>query len=125
MKTVQFLIEKVDDGYTAYAKDYSILTEADTLKEVYEEAEEAFEIQLEETKENREDFQLEFKYDFATLFEVYRVVNVAALGERIGINRSLISQYINGTKTPSLKQKQKIEEGLHDFAKELLKFSFA
>lgn len=125
MKTVQFLIEKVEDGYTAYAKDYSILTEADTLKEVYEEAEEALEVQLEETGESREDFQLEFKYDFPTLFEVYRVVNVAALSERIGINKSLISQYINGKKEPSVKQKQKIENGLHDFARELLKFSFA
>lgn len=124
MKTVQFLIEKVEDGYTAYAKDYSILTEADTLKEVYEEAEETFRIQLEETGENRNDFRLEFKYDFATLFEVYRIVNVTALGERLGMNSSLISQYITGKKEPSVKQKQKIERGLHDFANELLKFSF-
>ena len=125
MQTVNFLIEKVPDGYTAYAKDFSILTEADTLKELYAEAQEALEAQLEVTGENVKDFKIEYKYDFSTLFEVYNVVNIKALSERLGMNNSLISQYISGKKEPGPKQKKKIEQGLHELAKELLQFSFA
>lgn len=125
MKTVNFLVEKVAGGYTAYAQDFSILAEADTLKEVYADAQEALAAQCEATGENTADFELVFKYDFATLFEVYNIVNVKALSERLGMNNSLISQYINGQKEPGPKQKAKIEQGLHEFAKELLQFSFA
>lgn len=125
MKTVSFLIEKVEGGYTAYAQDYSILAEGDTLEETYKDATEAFEDQCEYLNESPNDYRIEFKYDLPTLFEVYKIVNVAALAERLHMNNSLISQYVTGKKEPSAKQKLRIEQGLHEFARELLKFSFA
>jgi transcriptional regulator with XRE-family HTH domain len=124
MQTADFLVEKVEDGYTAYAQGFSILVMADTLKEVYANATEALVVQCEVTDDKLSDFQIAFRYDFATLFEVYDIVNVKALCKRLGMNNSLISQYISGKKEPSLKQKAKIERGLHEFAKELLQFSF-
>jgi hypothetical protein len=124
MRTVDFLVEKVAGGYTAYAQQFSILAMADTLQEAYANATEALATQCEVTGENPADFQVAFRYDFATLFEVYDIVNVKALCKRLGMNNSLVSQYISGKKVPGPKQKAKIERGLHEFAKELLRFSF-
>lgn len=81
MKTVSFLIEKVDGGYTAYAQDFSILAEGDTLNETYRHATEAFEEQCEFMSDNPNDYRIEFKYDLPTLFDVYQIVNVKALAE--------------------------------------------
>ena len=124
-QTATFYIEKVEGGYTGYAKDFSILTEGDTIKEVYANAREALAEQCEETGENPADFDVVFHYDIPTFFEVYPVVNVSALGKLVGMNNSLISQYISGKKIPGPKQRLRIESGIHRLGHELARLSFA
>jgi hypothetical protein len=124
MQTVKFLVEKTGTGYTAYAEDFSILATGKNLKQVYADAEAGLAEQCEYMNENPADYQLEFTYDFPTLFEVYRL-NVEAISAIVGINATLVSQYINGKKTPSRKQKDRIEEGIHSYARGLDNFRFA
>lgn len=124
MKTVTFLIEKTGTGYTAYAEDYSILSTGKTLKQVYEEAEAGLTEQCAYLHENVADYELVFTYDFPTLFEAYGL-NAKAVGQAAGINPTLLSQYINGKKNPSPKQKTRIEAGIHRYARGLENFRFA
>jgi hypothetical protein len=124
MQTVKFLVEKTGTGYTAYAEEFSILATGKNLKQVYADAEAGLAEQCDYLHENPADYRLEFTYDFATLFEVYRL-NVEAISAISGINASLVSQYINGKKTPSRKQKDRIEAGIHSYARGLDNFRFA
>ena len=118
-----FFIEKVDGGYTAYAEALSILTEADTLQEIYTNAREALAEQCEETGENPADFDVRFRLDIPAFFDQYPI-NISALAPRLGINNTLISQYISGKKTPGPKQRKKIEDGIHELAREMAALSF-
>jgi hypothetical protein len=123
-KSVIYLIEKVADGYTAYAQDFSLLAEGDTIQETYANAHEALADQCEVTGENPADFTVTFRFDIPAFFDAYPIVNISALGQRVGMNNSLISQYISGKKTPGPKQKAKIELGIHALAQELSQLAF-
>ncbi|MGI4873085.1 MAG: hypothetical protein ACRYFX_18150 [Janthinobacterium lividum] len=122
--TVTFLIEKVADGYTAYAEGYSLLAEGDTIQETYANAQEALVDQCEVTGETPADFAVAFRFDIPAFFDAYPVVNISALGKLVGMNNSLISQYISGKKTPGPKQRARIETGLHELARELSQLAF-
>jgi transcriptional regulator with XRE-family HTH domain len=47
------------------------------------------------------------------------VLNANFLAERIGMNPTLLSQYVRGVKNPSEKQTKKIIQGIHAIGKEL------
>lgn len=126
MKTVvKFIVEKVVDGYTAHAPARSLTTEADSLKELNEQIQDALELQCEVTGEDLDSLQVELQYDLPAFFEAYSVVNVRALSERLGMNHTLMSQYMNGRKTPSPKQKARIIETIHQIGRELTQLAFA
>jgi len=122
---LKFYVEKVSDGYTAYAAARSILSEGDTLAELNDNIKDAVALQCEHLGVNPEDFAIKLEYDLPTFFEVYNVINVKALAERLGMNNSLISQYMSGTKEPSKKQKERIVTVLHQIGQELTQLSFA
>jgi predicted RNase H-like HicB family nuclease len=125
METITFLVEKVEGGYTAYAQSRSILSEGDTLQEVFANAREGLAVQCEDSGENLADFEVAFRFDIPAFFDAYPVVNIKALGERLGMNNTLISQYISGKKVPGPKQRVKIENGIHELARELAQLTFA
>lgn len=125
MKTpssIEMVIEKTNTGYSAYAKDYPVATVGDTAEELFNNMLEAMSLYFEEAKSRRkltlED--LKITLDLPQFFEYYKIINTKALGERIGLNQTLLSQYINGHKKPSLKQVQKILQGVRDLGRELL-----
>lgn len=62
------------------------------------------------------------KYDnpIARLFNRFSELNVSQVAQSIGINKSLMSQYIYGIKTPDTKRKKQIEKALHALGEELL-----
>lgn len=123
MKKIAFIVEKTSTGYSAYAKDFEacpVGTTADTLAELkvnVVDALNSFNIVqgLKEATINEVVIQL----DIAQFFDYYSIINANALGERIGMNKTLISQYINGKKQPSNKQVMKIMEGIKSLGKEL------
>ena len=59
-----------------------------------------------------------FKFDLASLFEYYSVLNVSAFAKFVGINDSLMRQYKRGDTYISESQLKKIEDGIHTIGKE-------
>lgn len=68
--------------------------------------------------------EVELRPDLASFFEFYKVINAKALSERIGMNQSLLAQYINGTKKPPHTQTQRILNGVQKVGKELAAIQF-
>lgn len=68
--------------------------------------------------------EIKIEYDLASFFDFYKVINAKALSERIGMNQSLLAQYINGIKKPSPRQTKRILQGVHQIGKELSETSF-
>ena len=64
------------------------------------------------------------KPDLRSFFTFYRVLNAKALSERIGMNQSLLAQYIQGIKKPSQAQTQRILRGVKQVGKELASIQF-
>ena len=50
---------------------------------------------------------------------LYKVLNSKFLAQKIGMNPTPLSQYVQGHKKPSEKQTEKILAGIHQIGKEL------
>lgn len=59
-----------------------------------------------------------------SFFEFYKVINAKALSERIGMNQSLLAQYITGKKKPSPTQTERILKGVQQIGRELAEIRF-
>jgi len=59
-----------------------------------------------------------------SFFEFYKVINAKALSERIGMNQSLLAQYITGKKKPSPTQVERILKGVQQIGRELAEIRF-
>ncbi len=125
MKTtasIEMVIEKTNTGYSAFAKDYPVATVGDTAEELFNNMVEAMDLYFQEAnsagKVALDD--LKITLDLPQFFEYYKIINTKALGARIGLNQTLLSQYINGHKKPSVKQVQKILQGIRDLGRELM-----
>lgn len=119
--TVTFVVLKEDSGYSATAKlkNSFIASEGDTFDELKNNCLEALNLAKSKSAKSYHFENLVFKFDVGSFFYFYRVINVKALSERIGMNQSLLSQYINGQKKPSSKQINKILSAVHQIGKEL------
>jgi len=62
---------------------------------------------------------LRLHLDLQQFFKYYKVLNANFLAERIGMNPTLLSQYVRGKKQPSSKQTDKIISGIQSIGKEL------
>lgn len=62
---------------------------------------------------------INFEIDFKQFFQYYKVLNAKFLAEKIGMNPTLLSQYIQGHKKPSNLQTEIILEGIHEIGREL------
>ena len=69
--------------------------------------------------EDQTSFQHSIRVDFQTFFVNYKILNARLLELRIGMSPSLLSQYIRGKKSPSLKQVERIREGIQQISREL------
>jgi len=122
-KKIKIIVEKTGTGFSAYSDEYPIFTTGRTVPELinnsYEATELYFEDKYEITHEN-----LKFEIDFAQFFQYYKVLNSKFLAERIGMHPSLLSQYIQGQKKPSDKQRDKILLGIRQIGKELSQLYF-
>ncbi len=123
MTQIKFIIEKTKTGYSAYAHKHPIFTSGNTILELQNHCQEAMALYLEEEGGAIERFTIKYELDFQQFFAYYKVINAKHLAARIGMNESLLSQYVNGTKTPSKKQVVRIIDGLHDIGRELLELT--
>lgn len=78
-----------------------------------------------------EDISFEsFEYDDADpsplqrFFLTHKEINVAEFARSAGINATLLRNYINGFKKPSVEREKEILQHIHELGQELLKVSF-
>ena len=121
-------IEKQKDGsYIAYNTNDDAVTLVGTGNTV-SEAKDDFFNSIQETveacKENNipipESLSEEpvFKFDIASLFEYYSMINVSALARYLGINETLMRHYKKGDTYISENQLKRIEDGIHILGEE-------
>lgn len=118
------IVEKTNTGYSAYAAKYSVYTVGGSLEELKTNIIEALNLQFEKQGKTITEKDLKITLDLAQFFEFYKVINAKALSERIGINQSLLAQYIKGIKKPSPTQTQRILKGVQQVGKELAAIQF-
>ncbi len=119
----KFIIERTRTGYSAYEQKHPVFTTGDTILELQMNALEAVNLYLEDEGKRATRASLEFEIDFEQFFEFYKVINSKHLAQRIGMNESLLSQYVTGKKKPSKKQVERIIDGLREIGKELMEIN--
>ena len=102
-KKIKIIVEKTDTGFSAYSSDYLIFTTGKSVSELISNAYEAAELYFEEEAVKLNPDDMTFEIDFQQFFEYYKVLNPKKFAERIGINPILLSEYIQGSKSPSVK----------------------
>ena len=119
-------VVKEGKGYSASAivKNHFIATESDIFEGLINEILDALNFTFEGQGIVFTQDHLILEYDLKSFFDFYRVINAKALSERIGMNQSLLAQYINGIKKPSHAQTMRILEGVHQIGRELTEARF-
>ena len=116
-RKIQVVIEKSVTGFSAFTEVYPIFTTGTTMNELIDNTIEAFSLYFENEKFN--PAQIGFEIDFKQFFQYYKVLNSKALAEKIGMNPTLLSQYVRGHKKPSEQQSRRILYGINQIGQEL------
>ena len=113
------IVEKTETGFSAFAKDYPIFTTGINILELINNSFEAANLCFEDQSVQITHENLKFEIDFKQFFQYYKVLNSKFLAEKIGMNPTLLSQYVQGHKKPSDSQTKKILIGIQQIGKEL------
>lgn len=93
-KKILVVIEKSNTGFSAYSEFYPVYTTGASMYELIDNAIEAFTFYFE--NEKFDPVQIAFEIDFKQFFQYYKVLNSKALAQKIGMNPTLLSQYVRG-----------------------------
>jgi hypothetical protein len=123
---IKIKVTKEDTGYSAstMVNTNFIATEAESFEELKTTILEAVNFSFEEKGFVYTIDEIQFEYDLESFFDFYKVINAKALSDRIGMNQSLLAQYIKGIKKPSIPQRKRILEGVQQIGKELSEVRF-
>ena len=121
---IEMTVEKTRTGYSAYAEKFPVYTAGKSLEELKSNILEALNLYLVRKGKAVAEEDLRITLDLQQFFEFYKVINAKALSERIGMNQSLLAQYIKGIKKPSPKQATRILKGVKQVGKELASIRF-
>jgi len=123
-RKIKVIIEKTDTGFSAYAQNYNAFTTGKTISELHSNMLEALNLFFQDQNIKILNDNIELKIDLKQFFQYYRVINSKYLAERIGMNPTLLSQYVQGRKIPSELQINKIISGIQQIGKELSQIHF-
>jgi hypothetical protein len=118
-KKIKMTVEKTNTGFSAYSDKDSIFTTGSTIPELINNAFEATQLYFEGENVQLDHSDIKFEIDLQQFFKYYKVLNAKFLAEKIGMNATLLSQYVQGHKKPSEKQANKILAGIHQIGQEL------
>jgi predicted RNase H-like HicB family nuclease len=118
-RKIKMIVEKTDTGFSAFSDNQPIFTTGKTITELISNAFEAAQLHFEEKGIKLTHEDIKFEIDFQQFFQYYKVINAKFLAEKIGMNPTLLSQYVQGHKKPSDKQTEKILTGIHEIGQEL------
>ncbi len=121
---IDIIVEKTKTGYSAYAENYPVYSVGSSLNELKINILDALNLYFENEGKPIKEKDLKINLDLPQFFEFYKVINAKALSERIGINQSLLAQYIKGNKKPSSTQTQRILKGVQQLGRELSEVRF-
>ena len=118
-KKITLIVEKTDTGFSAYSDNYPVFTTGKTIPELIDNAFEACGLYFEADNIKLTHENIKFEIDFKQFFQYYKVLNSRFLADKIGMNPTLLSQYVQGHKKPSITQTEKILTGIHQIGQEL------
>jgi hypothetical protein len=123
---IKLEIIKEKEGYTAVGqwKNRSLITCGDNWNELQKMIVEMVNLVFEDLGYTYTIEEIELKFDLESFFNFYKVINAKALSERIGMNQSLLAQYIKGIKKPSPVQARRILSGVQQIGRELAEVKF-
>ena len=122
------VIEKSKDFYDAYSENCEgIYAAGGSIDEVKKDTEAAIGIIKRDYPESewpaplRGEYEIEWKMDVQSFLEYYKdYLSLSGLEKITGINQKQLSNYLNRRSKPRRRQMERINEGLHRFASELL-----
>ena len=123
---INIKVIKEDTGYSAHTSvgNNFITTVGETFEELKTNILEAVNLAFEDKGFVYSIDEIKFRYDLESFFDFYKVINAKALSERIGMNQSLLAQYIKGNKKPSIVQTKRILQGIQQLGRELSEVRF-
>jgi len=116
---IKMIVEKTTTGFSAYAENYPVYTVGGTIQELRENIIDAFNLYYEHDDIQVKDSNIQLFFDLGLFFKHYPALNAKFLANKIGMNYTLLSQYVQGRKKPSAKQTEKIMKGIHEIGAEL------
>ncbi len=131
MNKILVIIDKGTDGlfsaYTPETKSTVLSGQGNTVAEAFADMKESFQEVIESYQETEETIPeelqepvvFEFKFDVPSVFNHFDEINLTTFSRKIGINSSLLRQYKNGLAFASIKQVEKIKNGLHELGRQL------
>ena len=123
-KKIDITVEVTSTGYSAYTEDMSVFSTAKDIPELYANLIEALNLAYEEIGYEITSENLKLNLDLQQFFQYYKVLNANFLAKRIGMNPTLLSQYVRGKKQPSPKQSDRIIKGIQSIGRELSEIDF-
>lgn len=128
MEKIIMIIEKSKDFFDAYSDNCDgIYAAGDSVQAVKEDTYRAIEGIKRNLPEDRwpkqikGEFEIEWKFDVPSFLEYYgNYLSLAGLQRMTGINQKQLSNYLHHRAVPRQKQADRIINGLHNFAREIL-----
>lgn len=125
MKKITATLEWAKEGYGIWIDELpNIFSYSETVQQAKEKIIEAIELYFDgdpkKPKWLESGFEVALTFEPAALLNYYQhIFTKRALSRLTGINESLLSQYASGLKKPRKKQRERLQNGLHDLSKEL------
>ena len=123
-RIIDVSIEMEEGQFLATAHNLNVSATADNIEELTSRLLEKLEDHYREDGYWLDYDNLCLRVDLVQLFKEYRALNAKFLAHRIGMNPTLLSQYIIGVKKPSKNQMNKIVRGINEIGKELAGLEF-
>ena len=125
-KMLDVIVETGKDGFGCFVANGSGLTttfvgQGKTARLAIQDFLQAYREVSDISMEEHEDFpELEFNFifDIGAFFNYYPL-SVSAFARYIGMNESLLRQYVSGAKSPSAKTLARVREGLDSLGKDI------
>jgi len=116
---LKVIVEKTGTGFSAFSDKHGVYSTGKSITELTSNMEEAFNLHFEDHNIEVGPNNIDLYFDLGLFFKHYPVINAKFLANKIGMNYTLLSQYVQGRKKPSAKQTEKIMKGIHEIGAEL------
>jgi predicted RNase H-like HicB family nuclease len=133
MKTIKVILEAGKDGYgVSFDEIPNVFGFGESIEDAKSDAKAALDGFIEVLKKTgnpipqilQGEYQLDFELNIEALLKhVEGIVTKTALAKASGINPAQLTHYSSGLKKPRKEQREKITNGLHKLARELLSVS--